>query len=268
MFKLNRLFPLLITVVILQTPSRAEVFFGKDTLIFNHGINFTDTGGSVVDWAPEEASGCGEPIDLFYRDVERCCLALGCNCGFRLGASGAFYRSYIPFADFNFHGEMDLNSSGFSAATTESPDDEGGWMTCPGLHGFFEPSTNGPLDFSNYVSCFFIVKNRSQQYVLFRLQVLPAGVIQGNSEHEASSPIEISWWLQTDGSTDFSKVQMARTTTRPSARYRLPAAVGFGTGIYNLKGIRLSSPRGVQGVYIVAPQSNHATKGMTEIRVK
>jgi len=248
--------PLFITYSVLTLlfmkaqPLSAELTTHVDTLLFDEGIMLTASPSTITpDW--NSSSVCSERIDFFYRNVEMCCLALGCNCGLRFGSSGDLYRSTGTFADADFSNALDVSGALFTPASRE--DD----LVCPEFKSFSEPSSTGPIPKNNFEPFFFIVKNADMKHALLRIRYIPITYpedpsmpIMTDARNERDR-IEVTWYLQSDGTTDFSHLGIMNNRATGHTAPVMPKAFGMST--YTLKGEIVPGRHRIgKGVYIAA----------------
>lgn len=201
----NIIFSVTISVVCILTSATADAAlqYHKDTLSFDQALDFSEgTSRRFSFTGAGSDTACTARVDFFYTNVEQCCLAIGCNCGFRMGSSGRLYLSKVLFGEYDFTKALVLNSSAFVKGTTAR------WSTCKNLAGFSEPSENGMPDYSNYEPYFMVLRTGSQKTVLLRISyiayvnmLLPLTVgYQGNDR------IIVSSWTRNDTVADFKEM--------------------------------------------------------------
>ncbi len=243
-----------------SSTSYSELLFHRDTLSFNQGIDFSIPSVKTVLHDNSDGTGCGETIDFFYRSAERCCLAVGCHCGFRFGSSGTLYRSKVPFSGYDFSTALDLNPNGFIEAAASE------WQWCTDYKGFHQPSDMGVPDYSDYESGFMILKTHQERYVLLRVRYIPviSGILPGSSPPQyetVEERIELNWFLQTDGTADFRGIQM-EGIVRP--RYHtVHRTTTLGTPeVFSLRGERITDQVHLMNLVIMKNSAGNATKSV------
>ena len=173
--------------------SQAATYSGQDTLSMYSGLRL---GHGSVKIEFRRSDACRDSLDIFYTDFEMCCLAIGCNCGMRMGSSSAIYLSKVPFDSIDFEHDLALQDTTlFSKGGTSHA-----FKFCPMAPSFFAGSDIGAINWQPYENGIMVIRTFDSLYALVRINLIyDGGIVWGITPQR----IQIDWMVQDNGKAYF-----------------------------------------------------------------